>query len=107
MNNVNKKFNYNKVTNDALSLCIPRIESGITTEYITAVFTSLDIGIIKNVTLKHATKSNGSKAFINFRSWNKNETADKIKHRLENNEPVNIMYQIPWYWKLKITYLPE
>ncbi len=87
-----------------IALCIPRVEDGITENFVRDIFSTLDIGIIKSIVIRKTNKINGRKAFINLVSWNTNETAEKIKTRLTNDMAVNIMYQIPWYWKLKLAY---
>tara|TARA_B100001250_G_C19765304_1_gene774460 strand:+ start:1340 stop:1633 length:294 start_codon:yes stop_codon:yes gene_type:complete len=87
-----------------IALCIPRIEEGITAEFVREIFKSLDIGDIKSIDLRKTNKSNGRKAFINMYKWNTTATAEKIKYRLNNDLSVNIMYKIPWYWKLKLAY---
>lgn len=87
-----------------LSLCIPRIEDGITEKYIRDIFTTLDIGSIRTIIIKKANKKNSRKVFINLNHWNTNKTSETIKTRLNNNLPVNIMYSMPWYWKIKYAY---
>ena len=87
-----------------VALCIPRVEDGITETYVREIFTSLNIGVIKSIIICKTNKANGRKAFINLTSWNTNEIAKKIRYRLTNDLSVNIMYQIPWYWKLKLAY---
>ncbi|MHA2082408.1 MAG: hypothetical protein ACXABD_01505 [Candidatus Thorarchaeota archaeon] len=87
-----------------VALCIPRVEDGITETFVREIFTSLNIGAIKSIVICKANKVNGRKAFINLTSWNTSDVAKKIKYRLTNDLSVNIMYQIPWYWKLKLAY---
>ena len=87
-----------------IALCIPRIEDGITDRFVKDIFTTLDVGEIKSVVIRKANKTNARKAFINLYSWNTNEIAQRIKMRLKEDLPVNIMYKIPWYWKLKLAY---
>ena len=90
-----------------IALCIPRVEEGVTETFIRDIFTALNIGDIHSVILCKAnrgSKMTGRKVFINLTNWNTNENAKKIRHRLANNMSVNIMYQIPWYWKLKLAY---
>ena len=87
-----------------IALCIPRVEDGITEQFVRDIFSVLDIGVIKSIVIRKTNKTNGRKVFINLINWNTNETAEKIKYRLTNNLSVNIMYQIPWYWKLKLAY---
>ena len=87
-----------------IALCIPRIEDGITDRFVKDIFTELELGEIKSVVFRKANKTNARKAFINLYSWNTNEIAQRIKTRLKADLPVNIMYKIPWYWKIKLAY---
>ena len=81
-------------------LCIPRVEANVTPKLIYEIFTRLDIGNIDTITI--VTK-NHNKVFIEFKNWYDNKRANYIKERLDNDEPVNIMYQTR-FWKIKYAY---
>ena len=87
-----------------VALCIPRIEEGITENFVREIFSALDIGTIKSIIICKTNNSSGRKAFINLTGWKDNSNAKRVKYRLANDLAVNIMYQIPWYWKLKLAY---
>ena len=84
-------------------LCIPRITNDITYGFIKFVFEKLNIGTIKSIRI-FASKQGEKKVIIDFKNWNGSELATSIKTRLDNEEPVNIMYQTPWFWKIKYAY---
>ena len=91
-------------TKTSVALCIPRIEDGITEKFVQEIFSTLDIGIVKSIIICKTNNSSGRKAFINLAGWKDNNTAKRVKYRLANDLAVNIMYKIPWYWKLKLAY---
>ena len=82
-------------------ICIPRIEADVTVKFVFDIFTKLNIGKIETITI---VKKNHQKVFIEFKNWYDNERSNMIRNRLENDEPVNIMYQTPWFWKIKYAY---
>ena len=89
---------------ERLSLCIPRLEDGVTENTISDIFEKLNIGIIKNIKIVNNPKKNARKAFINISKWKNNSISENIKTRLNEQLPVNIMYCAPWFWKLKYAY---
>ena len=84
-------------------LCIPRITSDINYGFIKFVFEKLNIGTIKTIRI-FASKTGEKKVIIDYKNWNESTRAKSIKTRLDNEEPVNIMYQTPWFWKIKYAY---
>ena len=98
-------YMYGHHREDACScaLCVPRVEPGITERFIGDIFASLDIGEIKSVSIRK-NSNNMRKAFINLSAWNNTEKSLYIQKRLKQDLPVNVMYQIPWYWKLKLAF---
>ena len=87
-----------------VALCIPRIEEGITENFVRDIFSTLDIGVISSIVICKTNNSSGRKAFINLTGWKDNNIAKRVKYRLANDLAVNIMYKVPWYWKLKLAY---
>ena len=82
-------------------ICIPRIEPNVTVNLIYEIFNKLNIGKIETITI---VKKNHQKVFIEFKNWYDNEISNIIRERLSNDEAVNIMYQTPWFWKIKYAY---
>ena len=35
--------------------------------------------------------------------WNNTEQASNIKTRLNENKPVNIVYELPWFWRVVLS----
>jgi len=85
--------------NQKMSLCIPRILSNITKEYIHDIFNKLNIGTIHRIDIVR-NKNLSNKAFIHFSKWNNGENADIIKERLLLDKDIKIVYNNPWFWKI-------
>lgn len=83
-------------------LCIPRISVEIKKEYIFKIISKLRWGYkirIHEILLRN---NNEYKRIIIKMQWNLNdEKVKKIYHRLmEENEPMYIVYNMPFYWKI-------
>ena len=85
--------------NQKMSLCIPRILSNITKEYIHDIFNKLNIGTIHRIDIVR-NKNLSNKAFIHFSKWNNGENADIVKERLLLDKDIKIVYNNPWFWKI-------
>ena len=84
------------------SICIPRIEEGINESYIKTVFEKLNLGILKSIKIQQGKLEKSERhVFINYYKWHNNPNSNIIRQRFKNNMPVNLMYSIPWFWKLK------
>ena len=84
------------------SICIPRIEEGITESYIKSIFEKLNLGVLKNIKIQQGKLEKSERhVFINYYKWHDNPNSINIRTRLKNNLPVNLMYSVPWFWKLK------
>jgi hypothetical protein len=81
------------------TLCIPRILSNVTKEYITNVFNNLNLGKIHRIDIIR-NKNSCNKVFIHFSKWNNNDNADIVKNRLLIGKDVKIVHSEPWFWKI-------
>jgi hypothetical protein len=89
------------------SLCIPRLETNVTREYIFGIFSRLKIGHVENIIEIPLKNDNKHKRVIILIRWNyTNPKTEIIKKRLENNEAIKVVHDMPWYWKV-ITTLPQ
>jgi hypothetical protein len=84
-----------------LKICIPRIDSGISNDYILKTFTKLNIGSIQKITdIPLRSDSDYKRVFIKVK-WNGNTANGKyIYNRLKSGENAKIVYEMPWYWKI-------
>jgi signal recognition particle subunit SEC65 len=83
-------------------ICIPRMEKNIRREFIFNILRKLNIGIIERINeIPLKKESNTHKRVIIKVKWNSTETSKTIQQRLQNNEPVNIAYEMsPTFWRL-------
>jgi len=85
-------------------LCIPRIEVSVTKEYILGVFTKLKIGYIENIQEIPLHKNKDFKRIIIKINWSETSpTAKNILTRLDNNETIKLVHDMPWFWKIVST----
>lgn len=86
-----------------LSLCIPRIETTVTTNSIMKTFSNLNLGEIEKI--KELPLRNDNKHKRVLITLITNDTADSLfmKDLIEKNETVKIVYDMPWYWKVQST----
>ncbi len=82
------------------NLCIPRMENTINKKDIFNVFKKLNIGYIEKIIELPLKNENEYKRIIIKIKWNNSDQSEKIQTRLQNNEPVYIVYEMPWFWKI-------
>lgn len=87
--------------NNDLTICIPRIESNMSNDYIFKVFSKLRIGIIQKITdVPLRSDHDYKRVFIKLK-WDVNQTTSSfIYNRLKSGDTVKIVYEMPWYWKI-------
>ena len=92
----------NENQNTNFEICIPRMEKNIRREFIFNILRKLNIGIIERINeIPLKKESNTHKRVIIKVKWNSTETSKTIQQRLQNNEPVNIAYEMsPTFWRL-------
>jgi len=84
----------------SMDVCIPRMEKSIKRETIFNIFRKLQLGYIERIIEIPLKNDQEYKRVIIKLKWNHTETTKSIQNRLRNNEPVNIIYELPWFWKL-------
>lgn len=82
------------------SICIPRMDNGIKREQIFDIFRKLNIGYIERISEIPLKNDMEHKRVIIKLKWNDMEKTKIIKNRLKNGEPVNIVYELPWFWRV-------
>jgi hypothetical protein len=82
------------------SLCIPRIESSTSKDYIYKTLCNLKMGNIINI-VEIPLKNNPSykRAIIKINWYKTNESLTIQKTLLEKGS-IKIVYNMPWYWKI-------
>ena len=88
-----------------ISVCIPRIESTITRQIIKDAFENF--GIIDRIDIVNSGRRS-RKAFIHFKKWHTRKLDNtSFLSRLQDGETVNFVYEFPWYWQCRKSYLPK
>jgi hypothetical protein len=117
----NKKWNYtnpfptNQTTNihhptedfhnsTSISLCIPRVDNNISKQYIFGKIANARFGKIRKITeIPLKNEINYKRVIINL-EWNKGDCSIKsTREKLENGETINLVYDMPNYWKIELT----
>jgi hypothetical protein len=86
-----------------ISLCIPRIEATIKKETVIKTFNTLNLGEIEKIKELPLRNDNKYKRVIITLITNDTEDSLFMKERIEKNETVKIVYDMPWYWKVQST----
>ena len=82
-------------------ICIPRISAETNRQYIFNIFCKLKIGHIEKITEIPLRTDPRFKRVILKIKWNMlSPRAIYMQSRLQNNEPLNIVHNMPWYWKI-------
>ena len=89
-------------------LCIPRVSINIKKNLIFKIFCNLKLGYIERITEIPLKSNPYFKRIIIKIKWNpSNEQAKYIYSRILNSEPVFIVYDMPWYWKVVLNQMPK
>jgi hypothetical protein len=95
----------NKCFKKPISVCIPRMDNNISKDFIYETFKKLNIGYI--ISLKEIPLRNDNKHKRVIISLHLNcitEYSNIFNERINNNESIKIVYDMPWYWKIVPTY---
>jgi len=86
---------------EQLTICIPRVETHVTKEYIVKKFNQLKLGEILQVTdIPLKADADNKRVFIKIK-WNPvTIQGEFIYKRLSSGENIKFVYDSPWYWKL-------
>jgi hypothetical protein len=76
------------------------MEKTIRREKIFNTFRKLNIGYIERITEIPLKNDKEYKRVIIRLKWNETEQSKVIQSRLINSEPINIVYELPWFWKV-------
>lgn len=85
------------------SLCIPRVFTDITSEFIRKTIEQVGLGKVARVDLLERRSPKGEvyqRAFIHFEKWHWNPNAQDARKRLITGNDIKIVYNNPWFWKI-------
>jgi hypothetical protein len=91
------------IKNQITDICIPRMENSRDRTLIYSIFRKINIGKIERITENQLKSDTEYKRVIIKLKWNDTEKANEIRTRLYTNQPVNIVYELPWFWKLVLS----
>jgi len=86
-----------------MNLCIPRIDSKITKDYIYDKLCNLQAGKIERITEIPLKNDPTHKRILFKMKWKNNEISKKMQDQLDKTNTINIVYDMPWYWKVVTT----
>jgi len=90
--------------NKSTSLCIPRMETATSKEFILQTVNKLQIGKIEKITEIPLRNDPKHKRVIIKIKWTPSENTTNILSRLENNQTIKLIYEWPWFWKMVSTH---
>jgi len=80
-------------------LCIPRVSTSITREYILSIIKKMNIGNVETlheIPLQHS--SNFKRIIIRVKWDLSSPNAIRIHSILSDNKSIKIVHSMPWYW---------
>ena len=87
-----------------MNLCIPRIKSNITKEYLKNKLCKLQLfGKIERIIEIPLKNDNEHKRILIKIVWNNNNKSRKFQETIKNMGSIKYVYDFPWYWKILIT----
>jgi len=83
-----------------MKICIPSINTTINKDNIFKVFANLKIGRIGRILENPHYKNPAKKRIIIYVEFNESPKAKYMKTLLEKDQPVFLVYDQPWFWKI-------
>ena len=81
-----------------VSICIPRMESKHTVEFIRKAFEKVNIGNILDIVEIHNKNNDKYKKVI--LNVDLTDNTDIINRRFTEGKDIKLIYDSPWYWKI-------
>ena len=94
---------YSSATATSPAICIPRVFPNITERRIAAIFQKLGLGELVRIDMVQRTSETGDfyRVFIHL-AWGNSQNAVTTRAKLEQpNGEVKVVYDDPWFWKLR------
>tara|TARA_B110000879_G_C11150168_1_gene504212 strand:+ start:797 stop:1072 length:276 start_codon:yes stop_codon:yes gene_type:complete len=83
------------------TICIPRVEATMSRNYIEDIIRDMKIGLIETIREIPLHKDIHYKRVILKIRWDtKNVKTNQILTSMKENGSVNLVYDMPWYWKV-------
>ena len=84
-------------------LCIPRVDTTVTIEYIKEKLNSLNIGHvreIREIPLRNDPKH--KRILMRFYWKERNKKSFELQKQMEELGSLKVVHNMPWYWKLVV-----
>jgi|LauGreSBDMM110SN_4_FD.fasta_scaffold151342_1 hypothetical protein len=91
-----------KMANSVMSLCIPRIKSNITRDYVKKVFDKFSFGKISKIDMVCKNMEKYQRVFIHFEKWNETDRAVRARQILESGKDIKVVHDGEWFWKVSL-----
>lgn len=82
----------------SMTICIPSVEKKYKKNFIYNIINRYNFGKIKKILLV-SNSFNTNTVFIGYHYWFYNDTNNKLKEILNNNDCFKIIHDSPWFWK--------
>lgn len=89
-------------SNQYIKLCIPYIVGNIDIDLIKSKMEQLKLGLVGRIDV--IKNKNYNTIFIWFSKWHTNKLAIEFLDKLKNGNEFNIVYEFPWFWKVRLCY---
>ena len=88
-----------------ISICIPRVDSSFTKEFIQSIFNNCHLGNIDSIDIvpNHKENAKFNRIFVHYSSM----TSEFHLTRLLNGSSLKVVYEGPWFWKCVQSKVPR
>lgn len=87
------------------SICIPRVDSSVSKEYICQKISDMKAGYIQRITEIPLRNDPTQKRIIIKFAWDDTTgNSSRIQRQLSELGSVKLVYNMPWYWKIVATH---
>ena len=88
-----------------ISICIPRVDSCFTKDFIQSIFNNCQLGNIDSIDIvpNHKENAKFNRIFVHYSSM----TSEFHLTRLLNGSSLKVVYEGPWFWKCVQSKVPR
>mgnify|MGYP000557006012 CR=1 FL=1 len=90
-----------------VSLCIPRISSTISKEFVYNTLKGIKMGYIQKLTEIPLKNDPTQKRIMIKICYNEKEDPHQIRKQLDEFGSIKLVYDMPWYWKIVVANNPH
>jgi hypothetical protein len=104
ISNQTVNFQNNSDPNHGVSIVIPRMFNNLNWRRVKQLFVQANFGFVERVDV--VAKGDHKTAYVHFAPGKWNMRSHEARHfltKLQNGEEVQLVYDDPWYWKIRIS----